>query len=124
VIDIVCTAEAQEPAAEVVPTTAPVIAYYFHSNTRCTTCRTIESGARTALDDDIRAGRVAWRVVNFQLPQNAHLARKYDLMFATVVLVKPSGWKSLDRVWDHTDNPQAMAAYVKKELAEFRGDRP
>ena len=108
---------------------APVVAYYFHSNHRCPTCRAIEANGQAALADAVRDGRVEWRVVNFDEAANKHFARDHDLAFASLVLVandggSPPRWKNLDRVWELYDDPPAFARYVRQELAAFTGGRP
>lgn len=117
------------PEAEVVSTTAPIVAYYFHSDTRCTTCRAIETLGQAALADAIRDGHVEWRVVNYQRPDNAHFAKRYDLAFASLVLVKAgtgtaATWKNLDKVWDLHDDPPAFTDYVRRELVAFTEEQP
>jgi hypothetical protein len=111
------------------PAKAPVVAYYFHSNHRCPTCRTIEANGQAALADAVRDGRVEWRVVNYDEPANRHFAQDYDLAFASLVLLgadgqSPRRWKNLDRVWELHGDPPAFARYVQAELAAFTGGRP
>lgn len=108
---------------------APVIAYYFHSNTRCETCRTIETTGQSALRDAVKVGRVEWRVVNYQEPSHKHFAKDYELAYASLVLVKnapgqPPRWKKLKRVWDLYEEPAEFIAYVKRELDLFMEETP
>lgn len=108
---------------------APIIAYYFHSNTRCETCRTIETTGQSALRDAVKDRRVEWRVVNYQEPAHKHFATDYELAYASLVLVKnvpgqPPRWKKLKRVWDLYEQPAEFTAYVKKELDLFMEETP
>lgn len=120
----------QTPVGDPPPAaTARVVAYYFHSNHRCPTCRAIEANGQAALADAVRDGRVEWRVVNYDEAANKHFAQDYELAFASLVLVdtgsrSPSRWKNLDRVWELYKDSPAFARYVQQELAEFTGSRP
>ena len=86
-----------------------VVAYYFHGNMRCMTCRTIESYAKeavhTAFSDAIKDGRLEWRVVNVDEPGNGHFIRDFQLTTRSVVLErlvngKRREWNNLHRVWE------------------------
>ena len=60
-----------------------VVAYYFHGNLRCRTCRTIEAyseeAIRTEFADGLASGRLAWRVVNVEQPENEHFAKGFSM---------------------------------------------
>jgi hypothetical protein len=110
--------EAEEPVED------GVIAYYFHGNTRCPTCRAIESYAHEAVQtgfaEQLESGRLTWRVVNYESPGNEHFATDYEIFAPTVVLVAVSGgaqeeWKGLDRVWELVDDKDAFVQYVQSE---------
>ena len=86
-----------------------VVAYYFHGNVRCTTCRTIEAYTREALEssfsDALKNGRLEWRVVNVEDPGNDHYVQDFQLSTRSVVLErvedgKRQDWKNLRRVWE------------------------
>ena len=85
-----------------------LIVYYLHSKTRCPTCRSIESQADEVVHSDfaseLQSGAVAWKVVNYEEPSAAGLAKKFEIQMPVVVLARMKGgeiadWKSLDRVW-------------------------
>jgi hypothetical protein len=110
--------EAEEPVDD------GVIAYYFHGNTRCPTCRAIESYARGAVQtgfaEQLESGRLTWRVVNYESPGNEHFATQYEIFAPTVVLVETRDgsrqrWKNLDRVWELVDDKDAFVQYVQSE---------
>ncbi len=106
-----------------------VEAFYFHTNTRCPTCRTIEAKAQEALADAVQERRIRWHVVNYQEPANRHFAQAFKLEFASLVLVKREAgtvtrWKNLDRVWELYSDPPAFAAYVRQELQAFQEGTP
>ena len=105
------------------------VAYYFHTNTRCPTCRKIEANGQAAVADAVREGRIEWRVVNYQDLVHAHFAKDFGLEFASIVLVKevvgrPIRWKKLDQTWDFFNDPAGFTAYVQQELARFTEEQP
>lgn len=107
------------------------IAYYFHGNMRCPTCRRIESYAHEAVQtgfaEELSSGRLQWQVVNYELPENGHFAADYELIAPTVVLVEISGgsrkqWKNLARVWELVGNKEAFLEYVQNGIQDYLED--
>jgi hypothetical protein len=105
-----------------------IIAYYFHVTVRCTTCRTIEAYSREAIlnhfKSDIDRGRIEWRVVNVQLPENKHFVKDYQLFTKSVVLVhiangKEQTYKILNDVWELVGDKARFQAYVDKEVRGY-----
>jgi hypothetical protein len=112
---------APEPKA-----TAPIIAYYFHATKRCVTCRQIEENGQKSFAHAVQAGRVEWRVANYEEPANAHFAKEFDIAFSNIVLVTagestPRRWMVLDKAWELYDEPAAFAQYTEAELQAFEG---
>jgi len=112
------------PAADAPAMTDGVIAYYFHGKTRCPTCKSIESYAHEAIQtgfaEPLEGRRLAWRVVNYELPENAHFRTEYELLVPTVVLVEMDGgsrkeWKNLARVWELVGDKGAFVEYIQGE---------
>jgi hypothetical protein len=108
-----------------------VVAYYFHVSARCVTCRTIESYSKEAVErgyaKEIEEGRVEWRPVNVQLPQNRHYIRDYQLYTRSLVLVKyregkQVEWRNLDRVWQLVRRKGDFLKYVQSNLAAYLGE--
>ncbi len=106
-----------------------LVAYYFHSDFRCPTCRTIESYAHeaveTAFADDLATGAVQWRVLNYEHPENAARAEQYQIVAPVVVLSKIENgaevsWVSLDKVWQLTDDKAAFMNYVQDEARNLQ----
>lgn len=105
-----------------------VIAYYFHVTVRCPTCRKIEAFSDESLkegfSEDLRAGRLEWRVVNLQYPENRHFIQDYQLFTKSLVIVrrkdgKQVEWKNLERVWELTDNKDQFVRYVQAEVRAY-----
>lgn len=105
-----------------------VVAYYFHGNVRCATCRRIESYTAQAIDSgfsaDLQSGRLDWRVVNVDSSQNKHFIDDYQLYTRSVILVdlhqgQQTRWKNLDHVWRLTGNKPEFAKYVQNEVTAY-----
>jgi hypothetical protein len=110
-----------------------LVAYYFHGDTRCPTCRTIEAYAHEAIAstfaEELAAGKVAWQVVNYQSSANAHFATDYRIMAPTVVLVRssagqPDQWRNLSRVWEFVGEKPKFVDYVRQQAQEMLADVP
>ena len=67
-----------------------LIAYYLHGKVRCVTCNDIEKTAREAVEasfaEELEAGRIEWRSVNYEEPGNEHFATDFELAAPCVVL--------------------------------------
>jgi hypothetical protein len=107
---------------------SPVIAYYFHRTIRCETCLTMEAWAKEALDlhfeAELKAGRLVWRPIDFELAPNAHYEEEFSLESSSLVLVGPgesgaSEPRNLEAVWDLVGDRRAYFEYVRKSVAEF-----
>ncbi|HEY3414117.1 MAG TPA: nitrophenyl compound nitroreductase subunit ArsF family protein [Armatimonadota bacterium] len=102
-----------------------LIAYYFHGNYRCASCRTIEAWTNKAIRDnfpaELKAGRLEWRVVNVETAGNEHYMKDYKLFTKSVVLSdvrngKEAKWKNLDKVWTLLRDEAAFKSYVRDEV--------
>lgn len=122
---------AQQPAQPVAvqkqsETSAPakVVAYYFHGNYRCPTCRKIEAltteAIQTRFADDLKNGRVELKVINIEESANEHYVQDYQLASRSVVVARYEGgnqkdWKRLDAVWQLTGDKEAFIRLVQDE---------
>lgn len=107
-----------------------VMVYYFHGNTRCYTCRTIESLAKEAVmstfGPELKSGRVVFQSVNVEEPANEHFVYDYQLTTRSIVLARYSegrqqSWKNLDRVWMLVRDSAAFYRYVADETSQMLG---
>jgi hypothetical protein len=105
-----------------------VVAYYFHGNFRCQTCRKIEAfsgeAVRSGFPEDLKAGRLEWRVINVEEPGNEHFIQDYQLFSKSLVLVAKEGskqtrWKNLQRVWTLVGDKDAFIQYVQVEIRAY-----
>lgn len=114
------TTDAKAPAASAVK----IVAYYFHSTTRCTTCLTIEDYAKEALltgfADERKRGSLRFAPVNIEEPENEHFSSDFSLASSSLVLVrfvdgKQTSWKILEKVWELVRDRDAFYRYVRSE---------
>jgi len=110
--------------------TQRVIAYYFHTTQRCASCRTLEAYSREAIEsafaDQLKDGRLVWRVVNTDVKGNEHFVKDYALYTKSLVLVsetrgKPARWKNLEKVWQLLQDKPAFLRYVQDETRSSLG---
>ncbi len=110
-----------------------LVVYYFHSNTRCPTCESIEAQAKDTVQTDFAAqlgsGELSWKILNYEQPAGRSLATKFEVQMPVIVLAKmKSGqvedWKRLDEVWALVGDKPAFAKYVRDAITRFiAGDK-
>ncbi len=114
------------PAAN--PSQHKVIAYYFHTNTRCSTCIKIEQYSHEAIEqgftNELKNGALEMRVVNYEQPENRHFIQDYKLVSKSLILVnmvngKQTKWTNLKMVWQLTGHKDAFLNYVRKEVRGY-----
>jgi hypothetical protein len=105
-----------------------VVAYYFRTTYRCSSCRKIEAYTREAIEGgfakELKEGTLAWRVVNVEGSGNRHFIDDYRLFSKSVILVqlkdgKQKEWKNLLRVWELLGNKEAFVRYVQSEVRSY-----
>ena len=116
------------------PAPAPgrtVLVTYFHTATRCTSCLLIEdytsTTVRMAFPGPLADGKLKWRLVNTDEPENSHFVKDYGLFTKAVIVSdvrdgKEVRWKNLDQVWHLLDDAPGFQAYVEKEVRSFLGE--
>jgi len=107
-----------------------VVAFYFHGNVRCATCKKIEAYADEAVHsgfaESLEDGNLAWQVVNIDEPENRHFVQDFQLVTRSVVLVEYRDgqvvrWENLDKVWQLVRSKDLFVEYVQNETQEFLG---
>jgi hypothetical protein len=121
---------AKESPTVVTPSVRPhrVIAYYFHTTYRCASCRAIEAysheAIETAFADQIKDGRILWKVVNIEVKGNEHFVKDYGLYTKSLVLVnevrgQAAEWKNLEKVWQLLQDKPKFLRYVQEETRAY-----
>jgi len=120
--------EAPLPLTEVKSQNSKVIAYYFHGTFRCSTCRTIEQYSLEAIQTyfakELGSGKLEFRPVNIEEPENKHFIQDYQLVTRSLVLSlmsdgKETKWNNLADVWKLVRDKDKFFQYVKDEVEKF-----
>jgi hypothetical protein len=105
-----------------------VIVYYFHGNNRCHSCMTIERFTRESVEanfvKEIKSGKVEFRSINVDAPENNHYAKDYKLYTRSVIISdvvqgKERRWKNLQKVWELIRQENDFKTYVKNETVAY-----
>lgn len=104
------------------------IAYYFYTSKRCGPCKRIESWSQAAIrenfEEAIADGRLKWRAVNVEKPENKHFIKDFKLHTKSVVIVeqnegKPIRWENLTKVWQLYRDKEKYFDYVAGQTRAF-----
>ena len=107
--------------------------YYFHTTTRCVSCRKIEALSHQAIEaaftKELKTRTLTWEVVNIDEPPNQHFVQDYKLYTKSVVVVDSVKgdqvrWKNLEKVWQLLNNDQALVHYIQDEVRGYLERRP
>lgn len=108
--------------------TTRIVAYYFHTTYRCATCRRIEAYAKEAIEtgfaQELKSGRLEWRLVNVELPENEHFIQNYKLVTKSVVLSrikdgKELEWNNLKLIWKLVGEKAGFVDYIQSEVRKY-----
>jgi len=103
-------------------------ATYYHGNVRCPTCMKIETYSQECIETrfakEIKAGKVAWRTVNYDEKGNEHFYKDYGLTAQSLIVSEVKGnkelrWKNLEKVWDLTYDKDKFIQYFEDEFRAF-----
>jgi hypothetical protein len=106
-----------------------ILAYYFHGNYRCHTCRTIEALAYKTINDkfavELQSGEIIWKELNVEQPENRHFIHEFQLYSSSLVIVKKDGkktvsWKILQDVWRLVRDENKFSDYVTNEIKDMK----
>ena len=94
--------------------------YHFHGNNQCTSCIAVgdlaEKTVNTNFKDELASGRLVFAHVNYDLPQNAALATKYNVTGSSlwIGIYDNNGFhkqQNMD-VWYLTDDEETYEVYL------------
>ena len=109
-------------------TSKTAVVYYFYTDTRCSSCKTIEAYTREAVATKLAAGYKDWQVefkgVNVDDDANKHFVQDYWLNSKSVVVQKFAGdkplkWGKLDKVWQLLGDKEGFINYVVGETEKL-----
>jgi hypothetical protein len=108
------------------------VVYYFYTDTRCSSCKTIEEYTRAAVEKNFTAGYKGWAVVfkgvNVDEEPGKHFVQDYWLNSKSVVVQKFSGdkalqWGKLEKVWQLLDDKDAFINYITAETRKLLDEK-
>ncbi len=128
---------AQTPASGEAPAVAQkpahqIVATYFHGDVRCATCKKLEADAKAAIEQAFSAeladGRLAFKTVNVDRPENAHFNEDYKLVTRSLVLTeevdgKVVRWTNLEKIWQLVRNETAYREYVVSSVRSYLDEK-
>ncbi len=106
------------------------VAYYFHGNFRCATCKKLEAYSQEAISeafaDELAAGTLSWKVLNTDEKANKHFVTDFELVTKAVVLVeyrdgKVVRFENLKDVWKLVGDKDVFVKYVEDSTRGFLG---
>ena len=105
-----------------------LVAYYFHGDFRCDSCKKIEQYSREAVEkyfvDQLKTGEVVFKIINTDRPENKHFINDDQLYTRSLVIAEFKGdtrlkWKNLTGVWNYLGDSEAFYDYVKTEIQTY-----
>ena len=69
----------------------------------------------------IHFGRVVFKSLNLEEPENTRFIEAFDLVSNTVVMQQGNAFEKFDAVWNHVGDPAAFHAYIQAGVAKFLG---
>jgi hypothetical protein len=106
------------------------VAYYFHGNFRCATCRKIETYSEEAISDafadELASGELIWKILNTDEKDHKHFVKDFELVTKSVVLVEYRDgqvvrFENLKDVWKLVGDKDDFIKYVRDSTREFLG---
>jgi outer membrane protein assembly factor BamE (lipoprotein component of BamABCDE complex) len=103
--------------------------FLFHATQRCSTCIAIGKLAGETVNerfqDELKAGKIEFREVNIDLPENKELAIKFQASGSALYLNSIKGLSdNIEqdiKVWRLTNNPDAFKNYLEGRINAFLG---
>lgn len=104
--------------------------YYFYSEPRCHTCKTIEKYSKLVVNkgfkDELQNDKIEWKLIDMKKAENKHYVEDYDLYTKSLVISvrerdtgKEVEWKNLKRVWKLVDDKEKFTTYVTEKINKF-----
>ena len=121
-----------KPPAKNAAESKTAVVYYFYTNTRCSSCKTIEAYTREAVEKNLASGYKGWKVafkgVNVEEEPNKHFVGTYWLNSKSVVVQKFSGdkplkWGKLEKVWQLLGDKEAFMNYITSETHKLLDEK-
>ena len=105
-----------------------LVVFCFHGNDQVRKAGKMQRWTKELLDksfsEELKTGRLQWRIVNYEEPNNAHYVKKYHLANATIVVDdgrpgNPGVATNYEpKAWSLIDNKAAFLDYFREEIAK------
>ncbi|MFW6254938.1 MAG: nitrophenyl compound nitroreductase subunit ArsF family protein [Chitinivibrionales bacterium] len=104
-----------------------LMVYYFHTTYRCHSCNMIEQLTKNTVEkefaDELNSGRIEFKSINIEKPENKHFVKNYKLYTKSVVISdlndgKEIEWKNLEKVWTLLRDQKKFTDYIQSEVKE------
>lgn len=108
--------------------TEGVVVYQFHRRFRCDACVKLEAaineGLKTHFPEELKAGRLVYRVMDLDAEGTKEYEKKYDFFYNTVIVVdiengKETRFKNLEEVWGMVEEKEATIEFIRSHVAEY-----
>jgi len=105
-----------------------IVVTYFHTTMRCPTCHKIEElsakAVKSHFEKELSTGKVVWRVINVDEPENDHYNKDYQLYTKSLIVSevkdgKEVRWKNLEKIWVLVREEKEFDKYVQDEIADW-----
>lgn len=105
-----------------------IIAYYFYTTHRCSTCLKIENLSKKIIEKyfskELKENIIVFKPINIELPENKHYVEDYQLYTKSLIFSlfkdgKEIKWKNMDKVWLKVRNEEDFEKYIKEEMDSF-----
>jgi hypothetical protein len=110
------------------PAARQVVVTYFTTVYRCSSCLEIEALTKNTVEQHfaeyVVQGRLRFRALNLDRPENARFLHDYQLSFKTVVVSDQRNgtevrWQRMDGVWQLRTRPQLFSDYLSGQIREY-----
>jgi thiol-disulfide isomerase/thioredoxin len=110
-----------------------IVVYYFHTTYRCASCKKIEAyteeAVKDAFSEEIKQGRLVWRMINTDEKANKHFLKDYQLYTKSVIVAEEIGgkqerWKNLPKVWELLGDRPGFLLYIQEETEAYIAELP
>lgn len=108
------------------------VVYYFYTDTRCSSCETIEAYTKAAVGKNFPSEYKGWKTVfrgvNIDEEANGHFVKDYGLSSKSVVVQKFAGgkaleWVKLEKVWQLLGDKAVFMNYVADETRQLLDEK-
>jgi hypothetical protein len=128
---LVAASPTPHPTTSVNNTVERVEVFHFHGKQQCYSCITVgdlaEQTVNASFKDELASGRIIFAHVNYDLPENTMLAKKYGVTGSSLWIGVYNGTafhKEEDiRVWSLINNKDAYSTYLSGVITKrLNGD--